>query len=101
MNHWPAIAALLPLSLLAACTTGKSAAQSACTADAVQTSPGLYIFAASGQIYQVYPTDNQTSMLWRPLDKLTICPLTGGAVTITNTSEKNAKVRALQVTYLF
>lgn len=40
-------------------------------------------------------------MMWRPLDRLTICPIGGGAVTITNLTEKGEQVRAFRVFNFF
>lgn len=83
--------------MIAGCAHGRTAAQAACYGDAVQTSPGSFLPMASSRLYQVYPTDNHISMMWRPLDQVRICPLGGGAVEITNTTEKGAKVKAVQV----
>jgi hypothetical protein len=63
----------------------------------VQTSPGVILPLGSGQTYQVYPTDNTISMTWLPTDRLIVCPLGGAAVTITNTTEKNEKIRAVRI----
>lgn len=87
---------LLPLLLLAGCAT-RTAADAGCYADRVQTSPGIYLATASGRIFQVYPTDNQTSMMWRPLDRLVICPTGGAGVSIVNTTEKGQTVKAVQL----
>jgi hypothetical protein len=96
-----AIIALVLLCLLSvsqtACTLGRPAAEVPCHNDAVQTSPGVILPLASGQTYQVYPTDNTISMMWLPLDKLTVCPLGGAAVEITNLSRKAEKVRAVRI----
>ena len=100
-NRLARFCAGLLLSLEAACTLGRPATSSACHEDKVRTSPGLILPLASGQIYQVYPNDNMISMLWRPLDKVTICPTGGASVTITNTTEKGETVRAVRVFNVF
>ena len=97
IKPWAAVSLILLPGLLAGCAHGHTAAQAACYADAVQTSPGFFLPMASGRLFQVYPTDNQISMAWRPLDKVIICPIGGGAVEITNTTEKGAKVKAIQL----
>ena len=94
------IATLLPILLLglqAACSTGKPAAVTPCHSDTVQTSPGVILPLSSGQTYQVYPTDNHISMNWLPLDKLIVCPIGGGAVEITNSSERGERVKAMRI----
>jgi hypothetical protein len=81
----------------AGCSLGRPAANVPCHADTVQTSPGLILALGSGQTYQVYPTDNMISMTWLPTDRLIVCPIGGAAVTMTNTTEKNEKIRAVQI----
>jgi len=88
---------ILLLSLFAACSTGRTAADTPCHADMVQTSPGVILPLESGQTFQVYPTDNHISMVWQPLDNLLVCPLGGAAVEITNLSDGNKKIKALQI----
>lgn len=96
-KRWTAASLILLAGLLAGCSHGQTAAQAACYADAVQTSPGFFLPMASGRLFQVYPTDNQISMAWRPLDKVIVCPIGGSAVEITNTTEKGAKVKAIRL----
>jgi hypothetical protein len=98
MKHPLAIILILLLSLETACSLGQRAADVPCHNDMVQTSPGVILPLASGQTYQVFPADNRVSMMWRPLDRLLVCPIGGGAVTMTNLSDKNAKVRAVLIT---
>ena len=85
------------LSLQTACSLGQRAADVPCHNDMVETSPGVILPLSSGQTYQVFPTDNHVSMMWQPLDKLSICPMGGTGVTITDLSDKNEKVRALYI----
>jgi hypothetical protein len=88
---------ILLLGLTSACSVGRTAANTQCYADTVQTSPGLVMDLGSGQTYHVYPTDNHISMNWLPLDRLTVCPIGGSAVELTNISQKNQKVRAVRI----
>jgi hypothetical protein len=97
MNRWAAITLLLLLGTQTACSLGKTAATAPCYNDTVQTSPGVILPLGSGQTFQVYPTDNHISMNWLPTDKLIVCPIGGAAVEITNTSERNEKIHALQI----
>lgn len=97
MKRVTAMALILLLGCEAACSTGKTAAVTPCHRDTVQTSPGIILPLSSGQTYQVYPTDNHISMNWLPLDRLIVCPIGGGAVEITNISEKGEKIRALRI----
>ena len=87
----------LLLCLETGCSLGKSAADTSCHSDMVQTSPGVILPLSSGQLYQVYPTDNTVSMLWLPLDKLTVCPVGGSAVEITNHTAKDEKIKAVRI----
>jgi hypothetical protein len=99
--RWASVPLILLLSLETACSLGRPAASSACHADKVRTSPGVFLPVASGLLYQVYPSDNTISMLWRPLDKLIICPTGGASVTITNVTEKDETVRAVRIFNVF
>jgi hypothetical protein len=97
MKHNVALLLILLLSLETACSLGQRAADVPCHSDMVQTSPGVILPLSSGQTYQVFSTDNHLSMMWRPLDRLVVCPIGGGGVTMTNLSDKNAKVRAVLI----
>jgi hypothetical protein len=97
LNRWAVRALLLALGLETACSLGQPAAAVACHNDRVETSPGVILPLASGQTYQVYPTDNKISMMWLPADRLIVCPIGGGSVEITNRSAKNEKIRAAQI----
>jgi hypothetical protein len=91
-------ALLVLLSCQAACTLGKTAAQMPCHADMVQdTSSGPLLSLSSGQTYQIYPTDIRSTLFWLPLDKLTVCPIGGSGVQITNLTAKTKPIRALQI----
>jgi hypothetical protein len=98
-KHLITTSLILLLGSSAACSMGRGAAEAPCHNDRVQTSPGLVLPLASGQIYQVYPTDNHISMNWRPLDKLLVCPIGGGSVEITNMTEKDEKVSAQRLNF--
>ena len=100
-KRWISAPLFLLLSLESACSLGQTAAHTACHRDTLQNSSGVYLPLASGQLYQVYPSGNTTSMMWRPLDKLIVCPIGGSAVTITNISEKDEQVRAIRVFNFF
>jgi hypothetical protein len=97
MNRLAASALLVLLSLEGGCSLGTTAAATPCHSDRVQTSPGVLLPLSSGQLYQVYPTDNHVSMLWLPQDRLIVCPIGGGAVAITNLSHKDEKIRAVRI----
>jgi hypothetical protein len=97
MNRFAGSALLLVVSLEGGCSLGRTAAATPCHSDRVQTSPGVILPLSSGQTYQVYPTDNHISMLWLPLDQLTVCPIGGAAVEITNLSKKNERIRAVRI----
>jgi hypothetical protein len=97
MKRFVGPALLLILSLEGGCSLGKTAATAPCHSDRVQTSPGVILPLSSGLTYQVYPTDNHISMLWLPLDRLTVCPIGGAAVEITNLSRKNERIRAVRI----
>ncbi len=86
---------VLLLSLQTGCSLGQRAADVPCHNDMIETSPGVILPLSSGQTYQVFPTDNPVSVMWQPLDKLSVCPTGGGGVTITNLSDKKERVRAL------
>lgn len=92
-----AVSLMLLLGFAPGCSRGQTAAQAPCYRDAVQTSPGTFLPMASGRLFQVYPTDNQISMGWRPLDRVIVCPIGGAAVEIINMTEKGAKVKAIQL----
>jgi len=96
MNRWTVAALLLVLGFETACASTPAAAVP-CHSDAVQTSPGVILPLASGQTYQVYPTDNRISMTWLPMDRLIVCPIGGAAVQITDTTAKGEKIRAVQI----
>jgi hypothetical protein len=81
----------------AGCTPGRTAAQTPCHADMVQTSSGPLLALSSGQTYQIFPTDIRRTAFWLPLDKLTVCPIGGSGVAITNLTAKTQPVRALQI----
>jgi hypothetical protein len=100
-KRWAGAALSLLLGFEAACSLGRPEAGNACHADEVRTSPGVFLPLASGQLYQVYPSDNTISMLWRPLDRLVVCPTSGAAVTITNMTEKGETVRAVRIFNVF
>jgi hypothetical protein len=99
MKRFAGAALLLLLSLEGGCSLGKTAAATPCHNDRVQTSPGVILPLSSGLLYQVYPTDNHISMMWLPQDRLTVCPIGGSAVAITNLSKKNEKIRAVRIFY--
>ncbi len=99
-NRWAVLILLLSLGFESACSLGRPAAAVPCHDDRVQTSPGVILPLASGQSYQVFPTDNKISMTWLPADRLTVCPIGGGAVEITDRSAKNQKIRALRIVNL-
>ncbi len=96
-NRWAVLTLLLLSGFETGCSLGRPAAAVPCHNDQVQTSPGMILPLASGQTYQVYPTDNKISMTWLPADRLVVCPIGGGAVEITDRSAKNEKIRALQI----
>jgi hypothetical protein len=97
MNRFAGPALLLLLSFEGGCSLGTTAASTPCHSDRVQTSPGVILPLSSGQLYQVYPTDNRVSMMWLPQDKLRVCPIGGSAAEITNLSDKNQKIRAVRI----
>jgi hypothetical protein len=97
MKRLAATSLILLLGFESACSTGLTAADAPCHSDTVQTSPGVILALSSGQTYQVFPTDNRISMMWLPTDKLTVCPIGGAAVEITNATAKGAKVKAIQI----
>jgi len=99
-NRWAVLTLLLLLGFETACSLGQPAAAVPCHNDRVQTSPGVILPLASGQTYQVYPTDNKISMMWLPADRLIVCPIGGSAVEITDRSAKNEQIRALQISNL-
>jgi hypothetical protein len=97
MKRLATIPLILLLGFETACSVGKTAADTPCHGDTVQTSPGVILPLSSGQTYQVYPTDNRISMTWLPMDKLIVCPIGGSAVEITNKTSKDEKVRAVRI----
>ncbi len=97
LNRWTVLTLLLLLGFETSCSLGQPASAVACHKDRVQTSPGGILPLASGQTYQVYPTDNRISMLWSPADRLIVCPIGGSAVEITDRDAKNEKIRAVQI----
>jgi hypothetical protein len=88
---------LLLLCGQSACTLGQTAARTPCHADMVQTSSGPLLALSSGQTYQIFPTDIRSTAFWLPLDKLTVCPIGGSGVEITNLTAKTKPIRALQI----
>ena len=97
MRPLAAISLILLLGSETACSAGTSAVLAPCHHDAVSTSPGIILALASGQTYQVYPTDNHISMNWLPADRLVVCPIGGTAVRITDVSEKGETVQAVRI----
>jgi len=97
MKRWITASLILLLGFETACSMGRTAAVTPCHGDTVQTSPGLILPLSSGQTFQVYPTDNHISMMWLPMDKLTLCPIGGTGYEITNLSQKDEKVRAVRI----
>lgn len=97
MRRFATTSLILLLGFQTACSLGQKAADVPCYSDTVQTSPGIFLALSSGQTYQVFPTDNRISMAWLPMDRLTVCQIGGAAVEITNTTEKDEKVRALRI----
>jgi hypothetical protein len=97
MNRFAGSVLLLLLSLEGGCSLGTTAPATPCHSDRVQTSPGVILPLSSGQLYQVYPTDNHISMMWLPQDKLSVCPIGGSAVEMTNLSEKDETIRAVRI----
>jgi hypothetical protein len=97
LQYWAAAPLILLLGATTGCTLGRQAVVSPCFNDAIETSPGIYLPMNSGRLYEVYLTDNRISMGWRPTDKVVVCPTGGAGVQITNLSEKEQKVQAVQV----
>ncbi len=97
MNRWFSFLLFVLLGSQTACTLGQQAKDVPCHGDTVQESPGVVLALSSGQTYQVFPADNRISMMWLPLDRLSVCPIGGAGVEITNVSERGEQVRALRV----
>jgi hypothetical protein len=97
MKRLAGFGVLLLLWGQSACTLGRTAAESPCHADMVQTSSGPMLALSSGQTYQIFPTDIRSTAFWLPLDKLTVCPIGGSGVEITNLTAKTKPIRALQI----
>lgn len=84
---------LAAVSLLILC--GHAQAQT-CWNDKVRNSAGDVLALSSGQVFRVYPGASRITSMWLPLDKLTVCPIGGTAVEITNISQKNQQIKALR-----
>jgi hypothetical protein len=97
MNRLAKCLLLVLLICQTACTLGQTAAQTPCHADMVQTSSGPLLGLSSGQTYQIFPTDIRSTAFWLPLDKLTVCPIGGSGVRITNLTAKTQPIRALRI----
>ncbi len=68
----------------------------ACYNDNIINTNGRSIRTGSGLTFQSYPGSSATLSFWAPLDKITVCRLSGSAVEITNLSKKDQQVKALR-----
>lgn len=89
------IAAWLALGLVCGCTAGHPGG--ACRADKILNTGGLYISLASGQAYQAYPGAQAIMSTWLPQEKVTVCPIGGISVQITNLGQKGESVKAIRI----
>jgi hypothetical protein len=76
---------------------GPALADGPCNADRISNTNGAAIRLQSGQLYQAFPGSSPKLANWLPLDKVTVCQLSGAAVQITNIDERNQVIKAMRV----
>jgi hypothetical protein len=85
---------LLLFMFLAVFSPAAAAAQD-CHADTVRNGEGVLLVLSSGWSFKLFPGDDRLAGSWCPLEKVTVCHLSGAAYRITNLSRQGQQVEGL------